>query len=475
MSAMEAADPRSVHPLVRLLSPLDDIAPDDDSWATEDVGDARVRCLAGAGEPEWLTRGSWRLFVRPSGVPTAGERLTGFARADGEELPCVRGEDGNVTLPFGLADALTAYTSEAWTRRAGRRLSPALLNAFYRVKRAIPRSFQLAGRRSLIRWQGLPEFPAWPADSSVADLLRFWIRCELTARDLHEIRFRWFWPGRSQAALILTHDVESEAGLRNAARIADLEQERGLRSSFNVVAEDYPIDWGIVEELRSRGFELGVHGVHHDRSMFSSRESFVAQQPALERMADRLGADGFRSPATHRVHDWLEELPVAYDCTVPMSDPYEPQPGGCCSPWPYFLGDVVELPWTLPQDHTTFTLLRERSIGLWMKQLGWLEREAGLVQCLSHPDPGYLGDGDKEALYVEFLDAVASRPGLWKALPREVAAWWRGRDLGTANGPSGSEGVASMDGSGRVRLGLATPGVYENQSAPTVREAPADR
>ena len=76
----------------------------------------------------------------------------------------------------------------------------------------------------------------------------------------------------------------------------------------------------------------------------------------------------------------------------------------------------------MPQDHTTFTLLRERSVDLWLGQLDRIERAAGVAQCLSHPDPGYLGDPDKEALYAEFLDAVAARPGLWTALPREVAA-----------------------------------------------------
>jgi hypothetical protein len=32
-------------------------------------------------------------------------------------------------------------------------------------------------------------------------------------------------------------------------------------------------------------------------------------------------------------------------------------------------------------------------------------------------------------MYVEFLRAMAERPHLWKALPRDVAAWWRSRDL----------------------------------------------
>jgi hypothetical protein len=38
-------------------------------------------------------------------------------------------------------------------------------------------------------------------------------------------------------------------------------------------------------------------------------------------------------------------------------------------------------------------------------------------------------------IYAEFLDALAEREGLWRALPREVAAWWRRRDAGEAAPP----------------------------------------
>ena len=70
----------------------------------------------------------------------------------------------------------------------------------------------------------------------------------------------------------------------------------------------------------------------------------------MRELSERFAAVRFRSPATHRVHAWLPELPIEYDCTIPHSDPYEPQPGGCCSLWPFFLGgSVVELPSTLPR------------------------------------------------------------------------------------------------------------------------------
>jgi hypothetical protein len=167
--------------------------------------------------------------------------------------------------------------------------------------------------------------------------------------------------------------------------------------------------------------------VRHDASLFSSRAEFERQLPVVEQWAETLGASGFRSPATHRVVDWLAELPVDYDCTVPHSDPYEPVPGGCCSPWPYYIGPVLELPYTLPQDHTLFTILKEETIELWQKQVERLEHTFGLIQCVSHPDRGYLADSDNMRRYAEFIEWLLGREALWLALPRTIAAWWHER------------------------------------------------
>jgi hypothetical protein len=41
-----------------------------------------------------------------------------------------------------------------------------------------------------------------------------------------------------------------------------------------------------------------------------------------------------------------------------------------------------------------------------------------------------MGDPDKRAIYEEFLRAMAEQEHVWRALPREVAAWWRRRDAG---------------------------------------------
>ena len=365
-----------------------------------------------------------------------------FARAARD-----RATRGDAQLPFHLGSAYETLVMERWISAEGAALPPWALAAFYRVRRAIPRRLQLSLRRALIRYRGVPDFPRWPYDESVRDLLA--ALAAMLAAPGREIRFRWFWPGRARAALALTHDVESAAGLRNALRIADMEEKRGLRSSFNVVKSWYEVDHGILRELTARGFEIGVHGVRHDRSLFSTRAAFESQQEPLREAAAAFGAVGFRSPATYRVPDWLGELPFDYDCTVPLSDPYEPQPGGCCSPWPYFIGDVVELPWTLTQDHTLFTLLRQRDIGLWLDQVDRLRDAAGLIQPLTHPDPGYLGERSHARLYEAFLDRMAERTDLWNALPRDVARWWRHRDRAEAWSPA-DYGTAILTDDGRI-------------------------
>jgi hypothetical protein len=404
------------HPLERLLSPHD-VFP--------------VLDEAGEGEATWLQADGWRLFARPLiGGNDLGDQLEEFTLPDGRVVTAfLRETPRAVSIPFSLAEAHDNFVSERW--RAGTRqrgLSSDQLGLYYRLKRFIPRRAQLIARRALVRRQGLPDFPAWPLEESLDRLLRFYARCLMLAGGKSELSFDWFWPAPHRAALILTHDVESAEGLRLAIELADLEEDRGLRSSFNIVARWYPIDEAILGELLGRGFEVGVHGVYHDRSMFASRSAFESQLPIVREMAARFGAAGFRSPATHRVVEWLADLPLDYDCSVPHSDPYEPIPGGCCSLWPFFIGEIVELPYTLPQDHTLFTLLDHHSIALWQDQLERILRLHGLVELVTHPDPGYLGDGSNRALYVEFLDSIRERSELWKPLPREVAEWWRQRD-----------------------------------------------
>ena len=115
-----------------------------------------------------------------------------------------------------------------------------------------------------------------------------------------------------------------------------------------------------------------------------------------------------------------------------------------CSVWPFFVGEVVELPYTLPQDYTLFTLLGNRSAELWIRQTEAIVKEHGLVQALTHPDPGYLGDRDKRDRYRDLLVALSELEAIWKPLPREVAAWWRLRDTAEVHDANVRNGVVRI-------------------------------
>jgi hypothetical protein len=155
-------------------------------------------------------------------------------------------------------------------------------------------------------------------------------------------------------------------------------------------------------------------------------------------------ATGFRSPSTLRNAEWMAGMSFAYDSTYPDTDPYEPQPGGCCTIWPYFLGTMVELPMTMPQDHTLFEILKMNDIATWKTKANWLAGEGGIVVINIHPD--YMLTPDRLKFYEELLHHMKTLDGMWHVLPRDAARWWRDRhatQLSVTDGRSVLTGAAA--------------------------------
>jgi hypothetical protein len=55
----------------------------------------------------------------------------------------------------------------------------------------------------------------------------------------------------------------------------------------------------------------------------------------------------------------------------------------------------------------------------------WIASIGGLILTLTHPD--YCGEGVYLQAYVELLKQLAEINSAWRALPFEVAGWWRQR------------------------------------------------
>jgi hypothetical protein len=366
-----------------------------------------------------------------------------------------RHTDGSVLLPFDPAEVMTTLWSEGYQRLGRSALKTAfrglVIRGYYAVRPALPRPVQLRLRQVFSKVQGRADFPRWPVEDGLADLYG-WLFAVLEELAGEPVPWLDLWPDGRDWALVLTHDVETRPGFDGRERLRSPERALGLRSSWNLVAERYEVDDDDVRALQAEGCEIGVHGLRHDGKDLGSRRLLRRRLPAMRRAAERWGARGFRSPATQRRWEWMPTLGFDYDTSTPDTDPYEPQPGGCATTLPFLHDDMVELPITLPQDHTVFAILDEPDGRLWTEKTGHIRDRRGMALVLTHPD--YAVDHRVVQAYTTLLDTFCGDPTVWHALPCEVASWWRDRARSRlVPAAAGWEIAGPAAARGRVRLG----------------------
>ncbi len=172
-----------------------------------------------------------------------------------------------------------------------------VISTFYTMKPIIPRRLQIFIRRAMaLRKQSLIT-DIWPIDEKAAKPPTNWQG----------------WPGGSKFALVLTHDVDTKRGHDRCRLLADMEERLGFRSCFNFVPERYEVSPNLRSELRSRGFEVGVHGLLHDGKLYQSREIFSQRAAKINNYLKEWKAVGFRSPSMHHNFEWIGDLEIEYD------------------------------------------------------------------------------------------------------------------------------------------------------------------
>ena len=300
---------------------------------------------------------------------------------------------------------------------------------YYQLKPFIPRALRAAVRRRI----------ALRLEARVQDVWPIMPGSEQTPPGWQG------WPDGKKFALVLTHDVEGPVGLRRCRRLAQLESELGFRSCFNFIpAGQYAVPSELREELASEGFEIGVHDLHHDGRLYRTWRGFVGKAKRINEYLADWNAEGFRSGFMLHKLDWLHQLAIRYDMSTFDTDPFEPQPEGRHTIFPFFIarpqanhqtngnGDgYLELPYTLPQDSTLFLLLRHETSEVWIRKLDWIARHGGMALLDTHPDyMAFQGTSDGSVEYPveryrEFLHYVKDNYSetCWHALPREVTSY----------------------------------------------------
>lgn len=295
------------------------------------------------------------------------------------------------------------------------------INHFGFLKPFLPRRSQILIRRALIRWQYPSYRHVWPIDPGSAGPPENWKG----------------WPEGKKFALALTHDVETGRGIEKCRPLMEIEKRLGFRASFNFVAGDYDVPAKLRQSLADEGFEVGVHGLHHAQNPFKNRSLFRSQADEINRYLKAWGAVGFRCPSMYHDLDLAHHLDIEYDASTFDTDPFEPQPDGMGTIFPFWVRGgnhqkgYVELPYTLPQDFLLFILLEEKNIDTWKTKLDWIAGRGGMALFITHPDYMSFGPAPRyneypARYYEEFLAHIQSKYAgqYWNALPRDIARFW---------------------------------------------------
>jgi len=351
-----------------------------------------------------------------------------------DALKNLSGEGRAVQLPFNFSEVvenlrLERYREKAMPERDSLVTSRAVRKLYYFLRKFLPVSVRRHLQRLYFQgWEELP-FPAWPLDCTADTLHEKYLRLVMDANGVTRLPFIWFWPESAPACLVLTHDVETTAGRDFTDQLMDLDDSRGFKASFQVVPEKrYAVSDDYISRIKSRGFEVNVHDFNHDGNLYQSHELFLERAKQINEYTKKFGALGFRAGVMYRNLNWYEAFQFSYDMSVPNVAHLEPQRGGCCTVFPYFIGKILEIPLTTSQDYSVFQILNDYSIDLWKRQLELIRKRNGLMSFITHPD--YLIDARPRKVYESLLDylrEMVARDKIWATLPGELDHWWRAR------------------------------------------------
>lgn len=367
-------------------------------------------------------------------------------------LLAAEARDSKCWLPFDPADVVSNLRHERYAHGAkvasGKR--SVWNKAYYAVRPLLPFALRARMKRIVHRGWERKSFPSWPVDHSVESMMEGLLSLSMRASGVDRLPFIWFWPRQHAACVVMTHDVETQAGLDFCDQLMDLNDTYGVKSSMQLVPEErYKVSSAVLQGIQQRGHEVNVHDWNHDGLLFSDRQLFLERVSKINRAAKEFGAEGFRSGALYRNLDWYDRFEFAYDMSVPNVAHLDPQTGGCCTVMPYFVGDILELPVTMVQDYMLFHLLGDYSIDLWKRQLSTIRRHHGMASFIVHPD--YIIEKSARRTYTELLGCLThlrDEENVWIAPPGEVNRWWRARSqmrLVRTNGHWEIEGSGKED------------------------------
>lgn len=265
-----------------------------------------------------------------------------------------------------------------------------------------------------------------------------------------------FWRRGKSYGLAVSHDVETRLGLEDgAARLIEVEKELGIRSTWNIPSDRYPLSSQLLIALGENG-EVGGHDTKHDGRLFfaSNKDKLSRVRRCKERLEllSRRPVRGFRAPLLQHSRGLVEALEKAgflYDSSMPSWEPLSPtslKPHGIGTVFPLVISGLVEIPVSLPQDHQ---LMRVGGLGVsgavdrLLEASRWIKKTGGACVLLVHPDYEF-GQQEGREEYLRLLGSFSSDPACDIMTLGEMARWWIYRQESSI-GNTGTINVGSSD------------------------------
>jgi hypothetical protein len=305
------------------------------------------------------------------------------------ELP----DEGNgiVNLPSDVIDSCSKIFERA--------MNPSLALR-YRIGTRFPLSYHVIPssiREKLLRTQ---------VGRSTIDLSRH-LAVETTRRIISDAfsALGFSLERKNPPSLVITHDIDTEKGLRRAAGLIKVEEKLELKSIWFLPSDEYRLNERLVQELGTSSY-VGSHDTKHDGRLIQIEKQsdlvqrLISSRVKLESIIGRT-VDRFRSPLlqfSRRMIKGLGEAGYKMDFSAPTWEPGHPATlngFGVESVQAFKVNGIIERPLTLTQDHQILNVLSmspRQATKLWTDQAKLIHSMGGDIVLLVHPDYSFSQD-----------------------------------------------------------------------------------
>ncbi len=275
--------------------------------------------------------------------------------------------------------------------------------------------------KTMVKYKKKSDFPNWPLDISV-DIIK-----NISSKN----NKLFSWPKGKKYAVVLTHDVDTKYGFGKIPEILKIENKYGVFSCWYIVGNHYKLDYDLLDSLKERGHEIGLHGYYHDNKIsFLPKEKIIERIKKCLKLIKMYDIQGFRSPSLLNSSNLFNVLGkfFKYDSSVPNVDVYNPfgLARGCCTIFPFRKGKLIEIPLTLPSDDKLLALsYRPLEIyKLWLFLINKIKQVGGIAVVTTHTEPHLSGNSEMINIYSKFLKNISKEKEIWFAKPIDIVNWY---------------------------------------------------